>query len=277
MTIDVEIDRIVPTVQVRWNGSAIPTSGLQLTLSDPQVVLTIVTNSDATANITADALLSLSSSTAPSNVNPVSAGNGQITITLPQTARFEALTTTVEVRVNKIAQQIRLYAPQGVLLSAGTASLMEVSSTSGLPVTLTIDDPSVASLSGTDLILHKRGKVSVTATQGGNDLYLPAEPVTVEIYVIGDGDGLRVHPALSPNGDGINEYLRIDGIHNYPDNTLIIFDRSGTVITTIKGYNNDSKVFTGESVHNGTYFYRLNYTTQNGESKYLQGYFEIKR
>src|SRR5690606_25494374 len=107
MTIDVEIDRIVPTVQVRWNGSAIPTSGLQLTLSDPQVVLTIVTNSDATANITADALLSLSSSTAPSNVNPVSAGNGQITITLPQTARFEALTTTVEVRVNKIAQQIR--------------------------------------------------------------------------------------------------------------------------------------------------------------------------
>lgn len=277
LTVDVEVDRIVPTVQVRWNGAAIPTSGLQLTLGDPQGVLTVVTNSDAIANIAADALLSLSSSTSPSNVTPVSAGSGQMTITLVQTTRFEALTMTVEVQVNKMAQQIRLYAPQGVLLSAGTASLMEVSSTSGLPVTLSIDDPSIASLSGTDLILHKRGKVSVTATQEGNDEYMPAEPVTVEIYVIGDGDGLRVHPALSPNGDGINEYLRIDGIHNYPDNTLIIFDRSGTVITKIDGYDNDTKIFTGENVHDGTYFYRLNYTTQNGERKHLQGYFEIKR
>ena len=79
-------------------------------------------------------------------------------------------------------------------------------------------------------------------------------------------DGITVHQGVSPNGDGINDYLTIDGITNHPDNSLTIIDRNGLIVYQTKGYDNSTKVFDGHSNINGamqlpgTYFYSLDYT-----------------
>jgi gliding motility-associated-like protein len=84
-----------------------------------------------------------------------------------------------------------------------------------------------------------------------------------------------VYNNLTPNGDGINDALIIGGIEEYPDNVVLIFNRWGSKVSEIKGYNNEEKAFRGfsnaaltlnnsEVLPSGTYFYVLKYTV-NGE------------
>jgi gliding motility-associated-like protein len=95
------------------------------------------------------------------------------------------------------------------------------------------------------------------------------------------GEEINVHQGLSPNGDGINDFLLIDGIANYPDNHLLIMNRSGQLIFEAKGYDNSTKVFDGHSNKNGamqlpgTYFYSLDYAVK-GETKHKTGFIILK-
>jgi gliding motility-associated-like protein len=90
-----------------------------------------------------------------------------------------------------------------------------------------------------------------------------------------------IRQAMSPNGDGINDVLIIDGISNYPDNKLIVMDKNGASIYEAPGYDNSGKAFDGHAAKTGakqmpgTYFYRLEYKDK-GELKHLNGYFIIK-
>ncbi len=90
-----------------------------------------------------------------------------------------------------------------------------------------------------------------------------------------------VHQGVSPNGDGINDFLTIDGITQYPDNSLMIIDRNGSLIYQAKGYDNSSKAFDGHSgingklLQSGTYFYSLDYRV-NGQSKHKTGFILLK-
>ena len=94
-------------------------------------------------------------------------------------------------------------------------------------------------------------------------------------------DGILVHQSVSPNGDGINDFLQIDNIRQYPDNKLSVMNRSGQLIFEANGYDNSSKVFDGHSNKNGqmqlpgTYFYQLDYTA-SGIIKHKTGYLVLK-
>jgi gliding motility-associated-like protein len=94
-------------------------------------------------------------------------------------------------------------------------------------------------------------------------------------------DGIVVHQGVTPNGDGINDFLQIDNIASYPDNRLAIMNRNGQLIYEAKGYDNSSKVFDGHSNKNGqmqlpgTYFYLLDYTV-NGITKHKTGFLVLK-
>jgi len=94
-------------------------------------------------------------------------------------------------------------------------------------------------------------------------------------------DGIMVHQAISPNGDGKNDFLTIENIANYPDNKLMIMNRNGTMVFEAKGYDNQYKVFDGHSNKNGemqqpgTYFYSLDYTV-NGIIKHKTGFLVLK-
>lgn len=81
---------------------------------------------------------------------------------------------------------------------------------------------------------------------------------------------LKVYNAISPNGDGFNDFLKIDRIENYPNNSLEIFNRWGALVYKATSYNNIDNVFDGysqgsltykkqEKLPTGTYFYVLSY------------------
>lgn len=128
---------------------------------------------------------------------------------------------------------------------------------------------------------------SITVTRASGplmSLYQPAQAVSVtkpaDIVAI-ENDGVLVHEGVSPNGDGINDVLTIDGIAAYPDNNLTIIDRNGALVYQAKGYDNSSKTFDGHSSINGkmqqpgTYFYSLDYTVK-GQIRNKTGYIILK-
>jgi gliding motility-associated-like protein len=123
--------------------------------------------------------------------------------------------------------------------------------------------------------------VTRAAPPGANLVY---QPISVEIATETPqlaNDGIMVHQGVSPNGDGIDDFLQIDNITNYPDNRLAIMNRNGMLVYEAKGYDNASRVFDGHSNKNGTmqlpgtYFYELDYTV-NGITKHKTGFLVLK-
>lgn len=183
--------------------------------------------------------------------------------------------------VGKSRQTIAFSEVGEVHRDAGSVEL-EVSASSGLPVSLSVDDPEVATVEGTALHIHRLGTVRITASQGGDGNHEPAETVTVTVRVVDPEAELpmRVSKVVSPNGDGINEYLIIEGIKDYPDNKVMVFNRNGTVLYEAKGYNNGSIAFRGISTGQqllsaGTYFYVAEIRV-NGQWKYEKGWFVLR-
>ncbi len=90
-------------------------------------------------------------------------------------------------------------------------------------------------------------------------------------------DTIQVPNAITPNGDGKNDYLQIDHLSNYPNNELIIFNRWGETVFRAQPYNND---WSGNNQSNaplpvGTYYYLLRLDVNNG--KILKGDVTILR
>ncbi len=79
-----------------------------------------------------------------------------------------------------------------------------------------------------------------------------------------DGD-LEIFTGVSPNGDGENDVFRIQGIDQFPDNELSIFNRWGVEVYNKKGYDNSwggisegrTTIAKGEELPVGTYYYVL--------------------
>ena len=183
--------------------------------------------------------------------------------------------------VHKASQTITLNGPTDVDRDAGSIELT-ASNTSGLPVTLTADNAEVATLEGTALSILRLGRVTITATQNGDANYEAAEPVTLTIRVVDPTSDLpiRVHPVISPNGDGINEFLMIEAVTDYPENRVTIFNRNGTLLWEASGYDNNRVAFRGISTGQlllpaGTYFYIVELKDGN-TWKHKKGYFVLR-
>lgn len=81
----------------------------------------------------------------------------------------------------------------------------------------------------------------------------------ISIEVVND---YKVNSAniMTPNGDGINDRFVIRNIDSYPGNEVKIFDRSGRLIYSKRGYQNewDGKV-NGKALEEGTYYFLLDF------------------
>jgi len=273
------------------------------------------TVTDATATVTVNGV-TVSSGTASHSI-PLAVGPN--TITTGVTAQDGVTTQTYTVTITRAASSNATLS--GLGLSSGTLTPSFVSTTTsytasvantvtsitvtpktGVPTsTVTVNGTAVTSgtASGaialnvgsniiTTVVTAQNGtntknyKVTVTRAAGGADSYVPGVSVTkpTETPQIAD-DGIQVHLGLSPNGDGINDFLRIDNISQYPDNKLMIMNRNGQLIYEASGYDNSSKVFDGHSNKNGqmqlpgTYFYQLDYAV-NGITKRRTGFIVLK-
>lgn len=74
-------------------------------------------------------------------------------------------------------------------------------------------------------------------------------------------DHLIIPGSFSPNGDGANDKWVIEGIANYPNAQVQIYDRWGQMIADISGYSKEKAwdgTNKGRAVTDGVYFYSLN-------------------
>lgn len=95
---------------------------------------------------------------------------------------------------------------------------------------------------------------------------------TTNIYV--ECDEPRPVSGFSPNGDGMNDMFMIEGLEQFENNTLSIYDRRGITIYEKKNYKNRwNGKWRGNDLPDGTYFYVLRY--QGG--KIMAGYVQIMR
>ncbi|MGJ8550943.1 BspA family leucine-rich repeat surface protein, partial [Winogradskyella wichelsiae] len=97
----------------------------------------------------------------------------------------------------------------------------------------------------------------------------------LEVEVVQRYCDVRIHNGVSANGDGVNDYLAIDGVIAFPDNTIEIFSSSGMSVYKTSKYNTNGNVFSGYSntgyiskgvqLPSGTYYYAFIFT--NYENK----------
>ena len=77
--------------------------------------------------------------------------------------------------------------------------------------------------------------------------------------------------AITPNGDGKNDYFVVDGVEKYPGNELVVFNRWGDIVYSSKPYKNDwyGNNQSGSPLPEGTYYYVLRLNINDG--KVLKG------
>jgi len=185
--------------------------------------------------------------------------------------------------------------------AAGTTSVTVTPKTSTDGQSITVDGTPVASGTASGSIaLNSDGSPTiittvVTAIDGTTtNTYVitinqvPSVPID-EVNSIAPGapvsdvavnDGIVVHQALSPNGDGINDVLTIDGLQKYSDNKLAIMNSNGVLVFSAQNYDNVNHVFDGHSSKGvmqapGTYFYVLQYKDGNA-TKTKTGFIVLK-
>jgi hypothetical protein len=83
---------------------------------------------------------------------------------------------------------------------------------------------------------------------------------------------------LSPNGDGQNDNWQIENIISYPNNQLIIVDRSHRVIYKKTGYVNDwNGLYNGLPLPPDTYYYFLIFDSPSGKKVSKKGFITITK
>jgi gliding motility-associated-like protein len=86
---------------------------------------------------------------------------------------------------------------------------------------------------------------------------------------------------FTPNGDGINDYLKFNGLENAAEYEIVIFNRWGTEVFRKLGDSDnlewDGKNKNGNELPDDTYYYLLNVKNKNGTSDSHKGFIIIKR
>ncbi|MCD6066320.1 MAG: outer rane adhesin like protein, partial [Bacteroidetes bacterium] len=149
------------------------------------------------------------------------------------------------------------------------------------------------------IVINSNGTYTYTANSGytGTDMVVvtvcdasvpPLCSTDTLFIIINEGISVLVVPeGFSPNNDGINDVLVVNGIENFPENTMRIFNRWGNMIFEAEHYDNSNVVWTGtstgdltvggEKAPEATYFYILTYKDKNGDDQKTVGYIYLNR
>ena len=104
---------------------------------------------------------------------------------------------------------------------------------------------------------------------------LGCDTATVSIFIDCEGE-IVIFTAVSPNGDGVNDFFHIGGIDAFPNNRLCIFNRWGNQVLLREGYNNEfNGRWENRDLPDGTYFYILE--LNDADNRVFKGFFEMYR
>ncbi len=168
-----EIARAAQTITFPSLGSR-PVNGQPFALSamsSAGLPITYTSSNPAVARVTGGVVTLLIGGTTVITANQNGNNNYLAATPVPQTLTVE-----------RMSQTITFAAIPAQTLGAVPLKL-QPSAASGLPVTLTSSDPSVAKLLGSTLYLLQSGIVTITAEQVGDNLYAPAESVSHTITI----------------------------------------------------------------------------------------------
>lgn len=98
----------------------------------------------------------------------------------------------------------------------------------------------------------------------------------------------NVLDGFSPNGDGANDFLIIEGIENFPDHEITIFNRWGNIVWKTTDYVENpwdgtsmyGITMSGNVLPAGTYFYFINLNDENSaidDEEELQGFIYLNK
>lgn len=153
--------------------------------------------------------------------------------------------------------------PQGYRLITYQASIGVYDEISGFWELDTLDALGTASLQITVEVLDINDYTNTASLafvdQLDTDTTNDANQATVEPSC------LIIYNEFSPNGDGVNEFFKIDCISRYPNNLLQVYNRWGNIVYEQRSYNNDwdgtsngrATVQKGDLLPVGTYYYVL--------------------
>lgn len=129
-------------------------------------------------------------------------------------------------------------------------------------------------LNATDIGVYTTNVTVYTSIN--NFSFLLTGEVTAE-----DPPDLNIYNIVTPNGDGIHDFLRIGNITYYTDNQVIIYNRWGDKVYEISGYDNDTNKFEGngnvgssKELDTGNYYYVID---KGGSFDKETGFLFIKR
>ena len=98
---------------------------------------------------------------------------------------------------------------------------------------------------------------------------------TATVFITVQCGGLEIFNAMSPNYDGKNDFFKINGLQNWPNHHLYIYNRWGNLVYEATNYQSDwYGTWNGKDLPDGTYFYVLDLGI--GE-KPKDGYVQISR
>jgi gliding motility-associated-like protein len=132
--------------------------------------------------------------------------------------------------------------------------------------------------------LDSDGDMCSDAEEGFRDLNLDGIPDRLQpnFNLCEIDDEVFVFGAVSPNNDGLNDFLLIIGADQYPDNKLTIFNRYGIKVFERIEYGQNDNLFYGfpdgssELLPDGVYYYVFDYKV-NGDRKSVSGFFHLNR
>jgi len=269
------------TASVTVNGAAVTSgaaSGSIALVAGPNTITTVVTAQDGittkTYTITVTRAPSTNALLSAIKLTPASIliNTGTVGATTTYTTSVSNATASVTVTATTIDKTATIKV-DGVTVSSGTAS-----GSIALAVGSNTINTVVTAQDGISTRTY-----SIVVTRASGPVNNPDQAISVEQTpaISIENDGIMVHQAVSPNGDGINDFMMIDGIAAYPENKLTIINRNGALVYEAQGYDNTSKVFDGHSNKTGamqvpgTYFYALDYRV-NGVAKHKTGFIILK-
>ncbi|MEZ4983040.1 MAG: gliding motility-associated C-terminal domain-containing protein [Saprospiraceae bacterium] len=100
------------------------------------------------------------------------------------------------------------------------------------------------------------------------------DTATVFVEVMCASDTFTIYNGFSPDGDGENDTFVINGIEDYPDNLVRVYNRWGNLVFEKKGYRGTwDGTWEGKDLPDGTYYYLIDL----GDGKLFSGFLQINR
>ncbi|MDQ8052259.1 MAG: MBG domain-containing protein, partial [Pedobacter sp.] len=130
----------------------------------------------------------------------------------------------------------------------------------------------------TTATLTVRPFTTTTYTVTGKNQYGRSSSKNITIEVRPDLQAVSVAPSatniISPNGDGVNDFFVVNNIDAYPNNSVVIFDRTGKTLYKVKSYKNDwDGRVNGLLLEEGTYYYIIEFG--DGKTNAIKGFITI--